>query len=74
MNAKMVVARVFLYVRKLRRMSQDQLAAKLNVNESTIYKLEKGTEMPSIWVLQRLERLTNSSIKDLVAASRYANA
>ncbi|MBL0765844.1 helix-turn-helix domain-containing protein [Marivirga atlantica] len=70
MKAKETSARVFQFVRQYRKISQKQLAIKLNVNQSTISKIEKGLHFPSAMVLKRLEQYTNKSMSDLMTLSR----
>ncbi len=67
---KDVSARVYRYVREYRKLSQQQLANKLQVNQSTVSKVEQGRHFPSAIVLSRLEQLMNTSMKKLVRLSR----
>jgi transcriptional regulator with XRE-family HTH domain len=69
MKSKEVSARVFRFVRKYRKISQQQLAIKLKVNQSTISKVEHGIHFPSALLLNRLEQFMNSSMRDLIKLS-----
>ncbi|WP_367892454.1 helix-turn-helix domain-containing protein [Marivirga harenae] len=61
---------MFHFVRKYRKLSQQQLAIKLNVNQSTISKVELGIHFPSALLLRRMEQFMNSSIRELAILSR----
>ncbi|WP_407660331.1 helix-turn-helix domain-containing protein [Marivirga arenosa] len=71
MKTKEISARVFRFVRKYHKISQQQLAIKLNVNQSTISKVEHGIHLPSAQLLKRLEQFMNSSMRELVRLSRF---
>ena len=70
MKAKDVSARVFRFVRNYHKISQQQLAIKLNVNQCTISKVEQGLHFPSAIVLGRLEQFMNKSMRELMRLSR----
>ncbi|WP_369592736.1 helix-turn-helix domain-containing protein [Marivirga arenosa] len=71
MKTKEISARVFRFVRKYHKFSQQQLAIKLNVNQSTISKVEHGIHLPSAQLLKCLEQFMNSSMRELVRLSRF---
>jgi transcriptional regulator with XRE-family HTH domain len=61
--------RVGLNVQNLRRdrqLSQEELAARANVNQSYLSDIERGIRNPSILVLHRIAQALSADIEDLV--------
>ncbi|WP_173444519.1 helix-turn-helix domain-containing protein [Selenomonas ruminantium] len=54
-------------LRKAQKLSQQELAAKLSVDRSTIAKWETGTNSPRIDKLRQLATVLNCSLDDLVS-------
>ncbi len=55
-----------IHLRKLKNISQEELAEKLNVSRQTISKWETGESLPDIEKTKLLAELFNVSIDDLV--------
>ena len=55
-----------IHLRKLKNISQEELAEKLNVSRQTISKWETGESLPDIEKTNLLAELFNVSIDDLV--------
>lgn len=53
-------------LRKAQKLSQQELAARLRVDRSTIAKWETGTNSPRIDKLRQLAKVLNCSLEDLV--------
>ncbi|CAN0457064.1 unnamed protein product [Ectocarpus fasciculatus] len=70
MRTNKIYARIFRYVRADQQLNQRQLARRLNVNQSTICRIEKGLQLPRQALFSRLQSLTELSIKELTARSR----
>ena len=51
--------------RLINKLTQEQLAEKLEISTRQLQRLEKGNNVPSFWTLQKLIFLLNISDKDL---------
>jgi len=51
--------------RKIRGLTQEQLAEMIDISTRQIQRLEKGTDVPSFTTLQKLVIILNISDKDL---------
>lgn len=70
MRVNKIYARIFRYVRADQQLNQRQLARRLNVNQSTICRIEKGLQVPRHALFSRLQSLTDLSLKELTVRSR----
>ena len=55
---KKQVAKNLVYYRKLNKMTQNELAQKLNYSDKAISKWERGENLPDLYILQVLWYLT----------------
>ena len=53
-------------VRKDKNLTQKELAAKLNLDQSTISKYEKNIILPNVMVLKKLAQVLDCTIDDLL--------
>lgn len=53
-------------VRKNKNLTQKELAAKLNLDQSTISKYEKNIILPNIVILKKIAQILDCSIDDLL--------
>lgn len=63
-------ARIFKYVRVMMKLRQKQLARHLRVTQSSISKIETGRLLPGLNTWERLESLTQMSLRELALRSR----
>lgn len=67
MNLRALIAANLRRLRLERRCSQEQLAHDSDVAPSYLWKLEQGTENPTIDVLERLAGTLDVHVRDLLA-------
>lgn len=67
-----ISSKLFLYVRTQRNLSQAGMAIRLNVNQSTISKIEKGMHRPRAKLTQKLEVVAQKKLQDLIRLVREA--
>lgn len=60
-------------VRKQRKLSQMELAKKVNVSTPFISEIEKGKKQPSLKTLQKLAAALNCTIDELVNGEEKQN-
>lgn len=53
-------------VRKNKNLTQKELAAKLNLDQSTISKYEKNIILPNIMILKKLAQVLDCSVDELL--------
>lgn len=53
-------------VRKDKNLTQKELAAKLNLDQSTISKYEKNIILPNVVILKKLAQVLDCTIDDLL--------
>ncbi len=53
-------------VRKNKNLTQKELAAKLNLDQSTISKYEKNIILPNIMILKKLAQVLGCSVDELL--------
>ena len=64
-NIEKLIGAQIARVRKQRGMTQDRLAASVNVATETISRLERGVSMPSLIALGKISHALHSPLKDL---------
>lgn len=57
-------------LRKKKKMSQSELANKLNVTQSMVAKWENGKNMPSVEILIKLSEIFECTIDELVKGKK----
>lgn len=70
MRTNKIYARIFRYVRADKQLNQRQLARRLQVNQSTICRIENGLQIPRHALFSKLQSLTDLSLKELTTRSR----
>ncbi len=70
MRTNKIYARIFRYVRADKQLNQRQLARRLQVNQSTICRIENGLQIPRHGLFSKLQSLTDLSLKELTTRSR----
>ncbi|MEQ8711429.1 MAG: helix-turn-helix domain-containing protein [Cyclobacteriaceae bacterium] len=70
MRTNKIYARIFRYVRADKQLNQRQLARRLQVNQSTICRIENGLQIPRHVLFSKLQSLTDLSLKELTTRSR----
>jgi transcriptional regulator with XRE-family HTH domain len=58
-------AKLFLYVRENVGLSQNQFARKLNVNQSTISRVEANKREPGYGLLKKIYSFSGKNLKEL---------
>ena len=61
-------------IRKLRRLSQEELSEKINIDPKHLSRIEVGRGFPSLDTLERLADVLNVDIKDLFEFSHKAQS
>ncbi len=64
-NIEKLIGAQIARVRKERGMTQERLAAYVNVATETISRLERGVSMPSLITLEKISHALHSPLKDL---------
>lgn len=57
------------YLRKMRKMTQNELAIRLGISASTVSSYENGIRLPSYDILLRMARLFNVTVDSLLGHS-----
>ena len=65
-----ITSKLFKHVRDIKCINQRQLAKVLQVNQSTISRIENKLRAPGYILLRRLSRFTGKSIKVLIEEIR----
>jgi transcriptional regulator with XRE-family HTH domain len=60
------LARTIQKIRKARQITQEELAARLNVSQSWLARIETGREIPNLKRLQQIARALQVKVKDLI--------
>ncbi len=64
---KKQVAKNLVYYRKLNKMTQNELAQKLNYSDKAISKWERGENLPDLYILQVLANIYGVTLNDLAS-------
>lgn len=56
-------------IRKAARLTQAELAQKIQVSRQTVISMERGDYAPSVYLALRLARLLNVSVEDIFSLS-----
>jgi len=64
-NIEKLIGAQIARVRKERGITQERLAASVNVATETISRLERGVSMPSLITLEKISHALHSPLKDL---------
>lgn len=65
-NLNFIIGKNLTYLRKYNKMTQLELAEKLNYSDKAISKWENGESVPSVEVLYKLSKIYNVSLDSLV--------
>lgn len=66
-DLKNIIAARLVYFRKLNKLTQLELAAKINYSDKSVSKWERGEGLPDIYVLCTLAELYGVTVNDLVS-------
>ena len=64
-NIEKLIGAQIARIRKERGITQERLAASVNVATETISRLERGVSMPSLMTLEKISHALHSPLKDL---------
>ena len=63
---KKIVVENLIYYRKINKLTQLQLAEKLNYSDKAISKWERGESLPDIYILSNIAEIYGITLNDLV--------
>ncbi len=69
-NLNFIIAKNLVYLRKKNKLTQVELAEKLNYTDKAISKWEKGESLPSIEVLHKISKLYDVSLDYIVGEEK----
>ena len=67
---RQLVAVNLVYYRRLKNLTQIELAEKLNYSDKSISKWERGESLPDLYILQEIAALYGITLNDLVSAEK----
>lgn len=71
-NLAAIIAENLVYYRKKAKLTQSELASKLNYSDKSISKWERGDGVPDIFILEQLSRLYGLSVNDFLSVRKKA--
>lgn len=71
-NLAAIIAENLTYYRKKAKLTQSELASKLNYSDKSISKWERGEGVPDIFILDQLARLYGLSVNDFLSIRKKA--
>lgn len=67
---KKIIVENLIYYRKLNKLTQLQLAEKLNYSDKAISKWERGESLPDIYILSNIAEIYGITLNDLVKTTK----